>query len=382
MSRFGLGYEQLAGTSVENPLASTAGFPTDRTKEAQSAVDHCHLPPKSFASAQRLVWKRALRQTFVGIISAGILVGIGTAFAAAVYAGTPQYCGDGSYTVFELDSVSGSYTMGQAKLIDVSFNMVAGRGMQAILAYVSYRTTTDMLMRTMEATPVRFNLFSTLVFNHSGVSTIWPVLKAFVMLPGWRPRFIMIWILFSSVFLIALPTLMDTMTGYVQKQDNYYTFGDQSKFPTSSNLTQLELDHGTLAGHLCIPSYEGTYQWGFSFFWVFLTWILLDVWMLGTYSSWMDSQHNCELIRKGRTMNSFRAAVDLSEVMAEALGPNTAAYSGSELEKALAQKPGIMYNAEVDEITGLGRIRLTTRKRGKMEKLSWSVVYGEEKKMT
>jgi hypothetical protein len=86
----------------------------------------------------------------------------------------------------------------------------------------------------------------------------------------------------------------------------------------------------------------------------------------------MDAQHNGELSRKGGVMNSFRAVADVA--MTEALGPNTAAYSGSELQRALAKKPGIVYNAELDEVTGLGKVGLTTRKRGKMGERSWSVV--------
>lgn len=377
MSRFGQGYKHLADNNTEIPLASIGKLPLNLTNEVH------HLPPKSFASAQRPVWKRALWQTSVGLIWAGILVALGTVFVVAAASGNFQDCGAGDYSLFAVDSTFGSYSMGQAKLIDVTFNVVAGRGVQGILVYVSYCTTTNMLMRLMETTPVHFNLFSTLAFNPSGISTIWPVLKAFVTLPGWRPKFIMMWILFSSAFLLTLPTLMDTMSGYVQKQDSYYTFADKSKFPvlSSTNVTQLVLEHGAEKGKLCIPSDDGTYQWGFASTWVFITWILLGVWMLGTYSSWMDSQHHSELTRKGRTMNSFRAAADLAEAMTEALGPNTAAYSGSELQKALANKPRIMYDAEVDDITGLGRIRATTRKSGKMGKLRWTLLYGEEKSM-
>ena len=72
----------------------------------------------------------------------------------------------------------------------------------------------------------------------------------------------------------------------------------------------------------------------------------------------------------------------LAEAMTEAVGPDTAAFSGSEPQKALAKKPGIMYIAEGDEVTGLERVGLTTRKRGKMGKLSWSVGYGEEKNIS
>jgi hypothetical protein len=140
----------------------------------------------------------------------------------------------------------------------------------------------------------------------AGVSTILPALKAFVKLPGWRPRFIMMWIFFSSVFLIALLTLMNTMTRYVRKQDPYYIFLDKSKFLCQTfHLTQLQTEHEKDFSITCVPSRDGTYEWGLSFFWIFLTWILLGVWMLGTYSSWMDAQHNCELSRKGRRRIRF-----------------------------------------------------------------------------
>lgn len=100
--------------------------------------------------------------------------------------------------------------------------------------------------------------------------------------------------------------------------------------------------------------------------------------MLGTYCVWIDVQHNSELRRKGRTMNTYPAVVDMAEAMTEALGPNLAAYSGGELDEALKERGGVMYYSDVDEVTGLGKVGMTVRKRGGMGKLSWDVVYGED----
>ena len=55
-------------------------------------------------------------------------------------------------------------------------------------------------------------------------------------------------------------------------------------------------------------------------------------------------------------------------------------YSGQELDKALRKrKAKIMYCEEVDEVTGLGRVGLSSRKKTPMGKLRWDLVYGEEK---
>jgi hypothetical protein len=102
--------------------------------------------------------------------------------------------------------------------------------------------------------------------------------------------------------------------------------------------------------------------------------------MLGTYSVWMDAQHNSELRRKGRTMNPYRAVKDMADAMTEELGPNMAPYSGQELEKAVKEsKKCIMYAAEVNQQSGLGKIRLSTAKNEPMGKLDFELEYGEER---
>lgn len=348
------------------------------------------LPPKNFSHAQQPKWKRALWQTFIGIAQLLTWIAVATVCFFFIYDSSQPTCVDDTYSFFSPDSVYGNFTLGEVRMIDISFNLVAGRGLQTALGLVAYRVITDSLMRMMELTPVSFELFSALTFQLSSVLTIWSILKAFFKLPGWRPKFIMGWTLFSAVFLTALPTLMDTMSGYVQNQDYSVTFKNGTTIPvpdisgfygnqtTTDNLKKQNGGEDPLLR--CFPNQSGGYQWGFASLWVLLNWAVLGLWMLGTYSMWMDAQHNCELRRKGRTMNSYRAVTDMAEAIREVLGPNTAPYSGQELEKALKRCDSkVMYVADVDELTGLGKVGLSSRKKGKMEKLSWDVVYGEER---
>lgn len=106
----------------------------------------------------------------------------------------------------------------------------------------------------------------------------------------------------------------------------------------------------------------------------------MGVWLLGTYAVWMDAQHNSELVRKGRSMNTFRASSDIADAMAEILGPNTSAYSGKELTKALDSNSTVMYQTTIDKTTGLGTLGLTSYGKGKMSKLGWTTLYGKQQR--
>ncbi|KAF8852026.1 hypothetical protein BDZ45DRAFT_126760 [Acephala macrosclerotiorum] len=295
----------------------------------------------------------------------------------------------------------GNFTLTEAKLIDVGFNAF-GRILQTALGYVTYRNIMDMLMRALESMPVTFALYSALTLQSCTISTIGSAFNAMVSTIDWRPRFIfmMIWTILSTAFVFIFPTLMDLMSGYVPKQDSYIQFPDRTMIPFDANITnatlaQLELLHGKVRlvngepPKTCAHSQDRAYQWGISAFWMKVTWYSLGAWMIGTYSAWMDAQYNCELLQKKRTMNTYRAVVDLAGAMTEVLGPNMDAYSGPELENALRgesfceENPGeigrVMYTTEIDEATGLGRIKLSARKRGKLGKLDFNTEYGEKR---
>lgn len=376
MSRFNPVYEavELVEDPFRDPVTSTPSLRSTRTKEP-FVNEAEYLPAKAFAPARKTKFRRVCVQISIGI--AALIIWVGLVFAFLAFGdSSSQTCEDDS--IFALDDTSGNMTLSEARTVDISFNLIAGRGLQATLGFVSYRVITDILMRIMELTPVSFELFSVLTFQPSAVLTIWPILKSLFQLSGVRPRFVMAWTLFSALYLIALPTMMDTMTGYVQNGETFAILSDGSSIQYS--LYNKSTSPFNMTDSTCRPLQNGGYQWGFSYLWFTINWSVLGFWILGTYSIWMDAQRKCELRRKGRTLNSYRAVADIAEAMTEILGPNLAPYSGKELEKALKKRKGrVMYYADVDEGTGLGKVGLSSRRRGKMGKLRWDVIYGEEK---
>ncbi|ORY07797.1 hypothetical protein BCR34DRAFT_570424 [Clohesyomyces aquaticus] len=328
------------------------------------------LPPRTFESSKRTKWKRGLWQTCVGLslLVLAFLVIFGL-FMLALNGDYPD-CNTGDYSTFDIDTLYFDLSLGAAKLIDVAWNMVAGRGGQAIIAISSYRVVSDSLMRITELGPVDLRLFTALSLNHGQFTNIYHTSKAIISLKGKRRTMTMIWITFSSIFLLAFPTLMDTATGYVQKQKFTYQYSDDGIIVPWYDRNQTRP-----GGALCVPVKDGRYQWGFSGFWSQITVLTFTAWLIGTFGIWMDAQHNCQLRRKGRTMDTFRAVEDIAGAIAEGLGPHTCGYSGKELSKALKKTAPVRYYCEEDEVTGLTRIGLTSRNVGKF-KLSWTEKYG------
>lgn len=377
------------------------------------------LPPKSFIAQQLSTLERVLFQSSVGL---GVLAFWGTIFFFWQWAlnrrmaqkndifvdsfyydddtkwkpkfllstvSAYQPCDAASYSTLDPTflvpgnfthlNVTGNFTLSQVKAMDIAFNMVIGRGTQALLLFISYYVTTDILMRVTEYTPVRFDLFSALAFNHSSFPTALHVLRGVFNLRGWRAQLIMIWIFLSSIFLMVIPTLIDTMSGYAQNQrkDKQFRDGKTITLVTSDQSSNATEEHNNERGGftwVCTPQ-EG-YHWGLAEFWVSITIILLGVWSLGTFLVWIDAQHACELRRKGRGLDTFRAVVDLADAVHGVLGEEISGYSGMELRKAMERSPDVQYGVVVDERNGLERITLGVRRTRDLAKLSWNTVYG------
>ena len=282
-----------------------------QTKEPLITTSSSYLPAKAFSSARKTRLRRIGLHVFIGIILLAVLIGI--FFVVFLFRVGLRTCYVGTYSTFALDSTYGNYALGEAQIIDISFNLFAGRGLQVALGVVAYRVLTDILMRIMELTPVTFELFSAITFQPLGISPVWPIVKAFIGLPGWRPKFVMGWTLFSVLFIIAFSPLLDSMTGYVQNTDTMDKLSDGTFFLDANfNSSASKL---TVESQLCIPVDGGGYQWGFSTMWFLINWCLLVIWVIGTYSTWMDAKYKCELQRKGRTVNSYRAVADMAQAM-------------------------------------------------------------------
>lgn len=283
-----------------------------------------------------------------------------------------------SFNFFEPDTVMGNFTLGQAKAIDVGWNIVVGRGAQALMTYTSYSVVASALMRIAEVSPVKYSLFAGLAFYPTSAYTIPHLIRGIWNLRGWRPKFAMVWLLFSSIVILSMPSLIDASTGYIQPQSLFYVSGDPNDTHSQIYGPNEYLPRKLLEGNVSQTDYtcksSGSYQWGFSSGWFLLIMTLIPVWFFGIYCMWMDSQHNSELTRKGRTMGTWRAVADLAEAMTMELGPHANSYSDKQLGKVLENRPPIKYHSSVDE-KGMHRIHLAPRQSGKLD-LSYEATYG------
>ncbi|EFQ29676.1 uncharacterized protein GLRG_04820 [Colletotrichum graminicola M1.001] len=154
---------------------------------------------------------------------------------------------DGNFDVFQnaynLWSASGFFqiTLGwgrlsfaDAKAIDVAWDIVFGRGGQALLASTSWRAFADYTAVSMQARPVTYQTFQTIFLQDQ--PGIWPTFylaRDFVRSRGLQSRVMMTIMVFVAVFILLFPTLGSAMTGYSANNDAYIIGYDGSLKPFS-----------------------------------------------------------------------------------------------------------------------------------------------------
>jgi hypothetical protein len=126
----------------------------------------------------------------------------------------------------------------QAKTIDVVWDFVIGQGGRLLLAWISYIVFIDGLARLMETSHVKYQLFVTIVFETSSVTSTWRALKAVFTGQGWRGRAFFAWFSFATIYVLGFSTLVSAATGYINpstthflmKLDNVWIAADAPEF--------------------------------------------------------------------------------------------------------------------------------------------------------
>ncbi|KAL8811209.1 MAG: hypothetical protein Q9223_007584 [Gallowayella weberi] len=106
-------------------------------------------------------------------------------------------------------------TFAQAKFIDLLFDLIVGQGGRLLLAAVSYVCFMDALLRSMEVTPVSYQLYASLVFSFNSILATWQATKSVFSTKGWRAKIYLIWCALAMSYVLAFPTLIESVTGYV-----------------------------------------------------------------------------------------------------------------------------------------------------------------------
>ncbi|RDW56502.1 hypothetical protein BP5796_13143 [Coleophoma crateriformis] len=117
--------------------------------------------------------------------------------------------------LFEINIRTGKLSFTSAKIIDVCFDLVVGRGGQAGLAYLAYRVYSDVLVRITETGQVAYDLFAAIALCPHDLLTIGTGVASLSATKTFRLRLLLIWTLLAMAYVVAFPTLISTATSLV-----------------------------------------------------------------------------------------------------------------------------------------------------------------------
>ncbi|KAH6883201.1 hypothetical protein BKA58DRAFT_417013 [Alternaria rosae] len=389
----------------------------------------------------------------------------------------------------------GALTFTQVKVIDVAWDLIIGRGGQLLLAWANYRVFNEWLVYHMEMHHTSYKLYAALAFETTTMATFGVLGKEFLAYGAgtWKRFFrwlAILSMLLSTLYVIAFPTLMAAMTGYITTYKPYIedidgnlmewskakdvayiiedadrvglkaplvvtaddqplidavhhyrsqfgnwnvtgfmTQGSDTKVllaeaiptrgfnmtngnpnlnitadfvfdgvttPTSYSLAiatfpieSLGLDSGKKLNDF-LPlqyafekrpdvnhSYTGyylldhgsckpseTYQWGFSYIFLFMVSIFNFIWVCIMVGMWLDTRRGSMMYRSGRRPGLLRSIMDYSAAIREELGNEADCLEEDELRKRLTQSRGAL-------VVEKRELRVTRTSTGEMTKRGW-----------
>jgi hypothetical protein len=167
----------------------------------------------------------------------------------------------------------------------------------------------------------------------------------------------------TSVFRSLMITRFDTEYNGLDSGDpleehpGYQYAFEQRPDTNHSYTTAYLLENGS-----CKPS--ETYQWGFSYIFLFMVSIFNFLWVCIMVGMWLDTRRGSRMYKSGRRPGLLRSIMDYSAAIREELGTEANLLEEEELRKRLTQSNGAL----IVEKTELRVTRTSTgeemRKRG------------------
>ena len=145
--------------------------------------------------------------------------------------------------LFALDATFGRFTFGQAKTIDVAWDVLIGRGLQLITWYSGYIVFSDALLRVIERHPATYQTFVEITLQGPSLMAMWALAKDLFRTRSRRTIFLFLFLVFSTSYILAIPVFIGAMTGYVNRTVAWVQLDDsenvvrQSDFKSSWIIT-------------------------------------------------------------------------------------------------------------------------------------------------
>ncbi|KAF2189487.1 hypothetical protein K469DRAFT_41184 [Zopfia rhizophila CBS 207.26] len=116
-----------------------------------------YLPPKTFEIVKQPKRKRTLWQASVGLSFVTLV--INTFFDVVQFSSYESLEGRSDFNGFHINILYRDVSFGTAKIVDVAWNTVIGRGGQALITLTSDRVASNVLTRIAELVPIDLKLF-------------------------------------------------------------------------------------------------------------------------------------------------------------------------------------------------------------------------------
>lgn len=132
---------------------------------------------------------------------------------------------DSSY-FFTPNLAFGAMTFSQAKVLDVAWDLGVGRGGQLALGWVQYRVFNEWVVWHMERWRTSYGMYTCVAFSNGGLGTVGVLGREWLSGRGrgwerWWRWVAVLGMLIATVYVIAFPTLMAAMTGYITTFEPY-----------------------------------------------------------------------------------------------------------------------------------------------------------------
>lgn len=111
---------------------------------------------------------------------------------------------------------------------------MVGRGIQVLLALIAYKVTTKSLTMSMEHQTIPIGTFEAVALQDATGIAFYKQISNFLAIKNWRHQLRIFWIILSTLFIVAFPTLASAMTGYAPVTNPFLKGQDGQLIPFTS----------------------------------------------------------------------------------------------------------------------------------------------------
>lgn len=136
--------------------------------------------------------------------------------------------------LFVLDATYGSFPFSTVKIIDVTWDVMVGRGAQMLAWWISYKVFSGAILRVIERHPTSYRAFFEICLHGPSFPALWVMLKDLTRTKSKRTWSLYFYIVWSILYIITLPIMLSAMTGYTSNSVAWVDVDDSTEIMPAS----------------------------------------------------------------------------------------------------------------------------------------------------